>query len=77
MSCNLRYSVLSIDSVAGNSHSRTSSTALGGLLSSLEKARVQLDSDEEDFGFLADLLKSRELQALVNVHNKVLPYSCV
>ncbi|KAK8380577.1 hypothetical protein O3P69_016879 [Scylla paramamosain] len=45
-------------------------SALGGLLSSLEKARVQLDSDEEDFGFLADLLKSRELQALVNVHNK-------
>ncbi|KAK8380576.1 hypothetical protein O3P69_016879 [Scylla paramamosain] len=46
-------------------------SALGGLLSSLEKARVQLDSDEEDFGFLADLLKSRELQALVNVHNKI------
>ncbi|KAK8380575.1 hypothetical protein O3P69_016879 [Scylla paramamosain] len=46
------------------------SLSLGGLLSSLEKARVQLDSDEEDFGFLADLLKSRELQALVNVHNK-------
>ncbi|KAK8380578.1 hypothetical protein O3P69_016879 [Scylla paramamosain] len=47
------------------------SLSLGGLLSSLEKARVQLDSDEEDFGFLADLLKSRELQALVNVHNKI------
>lgn len=45
--------------------------ALGGLLSSLEKAKIHLDSDEEDFGFLADLLKSRELQALVNVHNKV------
>ncbi|XP_069998373.1 MAGUK p55 subfamily member 7 isoform X7 [Penaeus vannamei] len=46
-------------------------SALGGLLSSLEKARVHLDSDEEDFGFLADLLKSRELQALVHVHNKI------
>ncbi|XP_068209061.1 MAGUK p55 subfamily member 7-like isoform X2 [Palaemon carinicauda] len=46
-------------------------SALGGLLSSLEKARIQLDSDEEDFGFLADLLKSRELQALVHVHNKI------
>ncbi|XP_066987960.1 MAGUK p55 subfamily member 7 isoform X4 [Macrobrachium rosenbergii] len=46
-------------------------SALGGLLSSLEKARVQLDSDEDDFGFLADLLKSRELQALVHVHNKI------
>ncbi|KAG7163153.1 MAGUK p55 subfamily member 3-like [Homarus americanus] len=45
--------------------------SLGGLLSSLEKARVQLDSDEDDFGFLADLLKSRELQALVHVHNKI------
>ncbi|XP_027235785.1 MAGUK p55 subfamily member 7 isoform X5 [Penaeus vannamei] len=47
------------------------SLSLGGLLSSLEKARVHLDSDEEDFGFLADLLKSRELQALVHVHNKI------
>ncbi|XP_068209060.1 MAGUK p55 subfamily member 7-like isoform X3 [Palaemon carinicauda] len=47
------------------------SLSLGGLLSSLEKARIQLDSDEEDFGFLADLLKSRELQALVHVHNKI------
>ncbi|XP_066987959.1 MAGUK p55 subfamily member 7 isoform X3 [Macrobrachium rosenbergii] len=47
------------------------SLSLGGLLSSLEKARVQLDSDEDDFGFLADLLKSRELQALVHVHNKI------
>ncbi|XP_047468769.1 MAGUK p55 subfamily member 7-like isoform X2 [Penaeus chinensis] len=47
------------------------SLSLGGLLSSLEKARIHLDSDEEDFGFLADLLKSRELQALVHVHNKI------
>ncbi|XP_050715681.1 MAGUK p55 subfamily member 7-like isoform X4 [Eriocheir sinensis] len=47
------------------------SLSLSGLISSLEKARTQIDSDEEDFGFLADLLKSRELQALVNVHNKI------
>ena len=44
---------------------------MGGLLSSLEAARVQLDSDDDDFGFLTDLFKSRGLQALVNVHNKV------
>ncbi|KAL7633063.1 UNVERIFIED_CONTAM: hypothetical protein RMT77_016639 [Armadillidium vulgare] len=45
--------------------------ALSGLLNSLEKARTQLDSDEDDFGFLSDLLGSRELQALVHVHNKI------
>lgn len=53
------------------------SPALSGLISSLEKAKIHLDSDEEDFGFLADLLKSRELQALVNVHNKVRFKVCV
>ncbi|CAL4064335.1 unnamed protein product, partial [Meganyctiphanes norvegica] len=45
--------------------------ALGGLLSSLEKAKKQLESDDEEFGFLAELLRSRELQALVHVHNKI------
>ncbi|MCL4125405.1 UNVERIFIED_CONTAM: hypothetical protein GTU68_008533, partial [Idotea baltica] len=45
--------------------------ALSGLLNSLEKARTQLESDEDDFGFLSDLLGSRELQALVHVHNKI------
>ena len=46
-------------------------SAFSGLLDSLEEVRPQLQSDEEDFGFLSGLLGSRELQALVQVHNKV------
>ncbi|XP_018021718.1 MAGUK p55 subfamily member 7 [Hyalella azteca] len=45
--------------------------ALSGLVARLEQARNRLDSDDEDFGFLAEMLKSRGLQALVHVHNKV------
>lgn len=46
--------------------------ALSRLLSSLEEARQVLPSSEEEFGFLSDLLQSRELHALVKVHNKIL-----
>ncbi|XP_063238061.1 MAGUK p55 subfamily member 7 isoform X9 [Bacillus rossius redtenbacheri] len=45
--------------------------ALSRLLVSLEEARQALPSSEEEFGFLSDLLQSRELHALVKVHNKI------
>lgn len=46
--------------------------ALSGLLASLEESRRQLPSSEEEFGFLSGLLQSKELHALVKVHNKIL-----
>lgn len=46
-------------------------TALSRLLASLEESRQILPSSEEEFGFLSDLLQSRELHALVKVHNKI------
>lgn len=46
--------------------------ALSRLLVSLEEVRQQLPSSEEEFGFLSGLLQSRELNALVQVHNKIL-----
>lgn len=45
--------------------------ALSGLLSSLEEAKDNLPSSEE-FDFLSELLQSKELHALVQVHNKIL-----
>ena len=44
---------------------------LKGLVSSLKAAKPHLESDDDDFGFLSELLNSRELQALVQVHSKV------
>lgn len=41
------------------------------LLASLEESRQDLPSSEEEFGFLSDLLQSKELHALVKVHNKI------
>ncbi|XP_076054291.1 membrane palmitoylated protein 7-like protein metro [Oratosquilla oratoria] len=49
----------------------TGSISLGGLLKSLESVRSQLESDDDEFGFLAELLRSRELQALVQVHGRI------
>ncbi|XP_023726515.1 MAGUK p55 subfamily member 7 isoform X4 [Cryptotermes secundus] len=46
--------------------------ALSRLLASLEEARQVLPSSEEEFGFLSDLLQSKELHALVKVHNKII-----
>ncbi|CAB0003546.1 unnamed protein product [Nesidiocoris tenuis] len=46
-------------------------SALSGLLASLEQSRRQLPSSEEEFGFLSGLLQSKELHALVKVHNKI------
>lgn len=45
--------------------------ALSRLLTSLQQA-TELPSTEEELGFLSDLLQSKELHALVNVHNKIL-----
>ncbi|XP_015607423.1 MAGUK p55 subfamily member 7 isoform X3 [Cephus cinctus] len=47
--------------------------ALSKLLNSLEENKTEIPScTDEEFGFLSDLLKSKELNALVNVHNKIL-----
>lgn len=46
-------------------------SALSRLLTSLQQA-TELPSTEEELGFLSDLLQSKELHALVNVHNKIL-----
>ncbi|XP_049828261.1 MAGUK p55 subfamily member 7 isoform X11 [Schistocerca gregaria] len=46
--------------------------ALSRLLVSLEEARQVLPSSEEEFGFLSGLLQSKELHALVKVHNKII-----
>ncbi|XP_066991068.1 MAGUK p55 subfamily member 7 isoform X3 [Anabrus simplex] len=46
--------------------------ALSRLLVSLEEARQVLPSSEEEFGFLSELLQSKELHALVKVHNKII-----
>ncbi|XP_039287264.1 MAGUK p55 subfamily member 7 [Nilaparvata lugens] len=46
--------------------------SLSRLLASLEESRQELPSSEEEFGFLSSLLQSRELHALVQVHNKIL-----
>ncbi|XP_046735559.1 MAGUK p55 subfamily member 7-like isoform X2 [Diprion similis] len=46
--------------------------ALSKLLASLEKNKAELPScTDEEFGFLSELLRSKELNALVNVHNKI------
>ncbi|XP_044734341.1 MAGUK p55 subfamily member 7 isoform X4 [Chrysoperla carnea] len=47
--------------------------ALSRLLSSLENAQEQkeLPSSEDEFVFLSELLKSKELHALVSAHNKI------
>lgn len=46
-------------------------SALSRLLTSLQDAS-DLPSTEEELGFLSDLLQSKELHALVKVHNKIL-----
>ncbi|XP_044014548.1 MAGUK p55 subfamily member 7 isoform X2 [Aphidius gifuensis] len=47
--------------------------ALTKLLNSLEEHKSDIPScTDEEFGFLSELLKSKELNALVNVHNKIL-----
>lgn len=46
--------------------------ALSRLLASLEESRQILPSSEEEFGFLSGLLQSKELHALVKVHNKII-----
>lgn len=45
--------------------------ALSKLLITLQEAR-DLPSSEEELNFLNELLKSKELHALVKVHNKIL-----
>ncbi|XP_022903363.1 MAGUK p55 subfamily member 7 isoform X3 [Onthophagus taurus] len=45
--------------------------ALSRLLTSLQQAN-ELPSTDEELGFLSDLLQSKELHALVNVHNKII-----
>ncbi|XP_023029207.1 membrane palmitoylated protein 7-like protein metro isoform X1 [Leptinotarsa decemlineata] len=45
--------------------------ALSRLLSSLQQAS-NLPTTEEELGFLSTLLQSKELHALVNVHNKII-----
>lgn len=42
---------------------------LSKLLSSLEEAKSDLSTTDEEFGFLSELLQSKELHALVKVHN--------
>lgn len=43
------------------------------LLNSLTEHKADIPScTDEEFGFLSELLKSKELNALVNVHNKIL-----
>ncbi|KAL6442257.1 hypothetical protein ACFW04_002490 [Cataglyphis niger] len=47
--------------------------ALSKLLNSLQESKSEIPScTEEEFGFLSELLQSKELNALVNVHNKIL-----
>ncbi|XP_011160121.1 MAGUK p55 subfamily member 7 isoform X4 [Solenopsis invicta] len=47
--------------------------ALSKLLNSLQENKTEIPScTEEEFGFLSELLQSKELNALVNVHNKIL-----
>ncbi|XP_043510576.1 MAGUK p55 subfamily member 7 isoform X5 [Frieseomelitta varia] len=47
--------------------------ALSKLLNSLQENKNEIPScTDEEFGFLSDLLQSKELNALVNVHNKIL-----
>ncbi|XP_031840434.1 membrane palmitoylated protein 7-like protein metro isoform X6 [Nomia melanderi] len=46
--------------------------ALSKLLNSLQENKNEIPScTDEEFGFLSDLLQSKELNALVNVHNKI------
>ncbi|XP_076248868.1 membrane palmitoylated protein 7-like protein metro isoform X4 [Calliopsis andreniformis] len=46
--------------------------ALSKLLNSLQENKNEIPScTEEEFGFLSELLQSKELNALVNVHNKI------
>lgn len=46
--------------------------ALSKLLLSLEEVKTDLSTTEEEFGFLSELLQSKELHALVKVHNIIL-----
>ncbi|XP_046470442.1 MAGUK p55 subfamily member 7-like isoform X1 [Neodiprion pinetum] len=50
--------------------------ALSKLLNSLEDNKTELPScSEEELNFLSEILKSKELNALVNVHNKIINIS--
>ncbi|XP_015516192.2 MAGUK p55 subfamily member 7 isoform X5 [Neodiprion lecontei] len=50
--------------------------ALSKLLNSLEDNKTELPScSEEELNFLSEILKSKELNALVNVHNKIINLS--
>lgn len=47
-------------------------TALSRLLTTLQQSTTELPSTDEELGFLRNLLQSKELHALVNVHNKII-----
>lgn len=56
-----------------NVHCLSFLLALSKLLNSLQENKNEIPScTEEEFGFLSELLQSKELNALVNVHNKIL-----
>lgn len=56
-----------------NVHCLSFLLALSKLLNSLQENKNEIPSCiEEEFGFLSELLQSKELNALVNVHNKIL-----
>lgn len=46
-------------------------TALSGLLASLEESRGNVCASDEEFDFLNNMLRSKELHALFKVHNKI------
>nr|XP_018908000.1 PREDICTED: MAGUK p55 subfamily member 7 isoform X2 [Bemisia tabaci] len=51
---------------------RTWEPSLSNLLASLEESKQELTNSDEEFSFLSNLLQSKELHALVQVHNKIL-----
>lgn len=50
---------------------RNSDSAITSLLQALSECRTSLPASEEAFNFLTDVLKSKELNALVNVHGQI------
>ncbi|XP_019876675.1 MAGUK p55 subfamily member 7 isoform X2 [Aethina tumida] len=58
--------------VMANGNKEKWDPALSRLLSTLQQPGNDLPSTDEELGFLSDLLQSKELHALVNVHNKIL-----
>ncbi|CAH0383096.1 unnamed protein product [Bemisia tabaci] len=51
---------------------RTWEPSLSNLLASLEESKQELTNSDEEFSFLSNLLQSKELHALFQVHNKIL-----